>query len=325
MYGTGNFFKYLYENLKEDKLIHLDEENLEIEIELKRKKLREILKLNKLESFNFTPNYSKINKYKFEKYEIEEFNLEILPKLITPFFVVKPENPNGKVVVYVQGHGNGIKDELGLKHVKDLYSNNVIFHLVNKGYTIVTSEQFGYGDLQYEDTISETEKTCYANTTILAMFGLNIIGLRVYQVLECIKYSKGISDKIYLYGMSGGGLVAGYTNIFTKNLKGTIIASYANTFKDSIMSMHHCVCNFVPDIFSIGESYEILSLAVPNKTMIVSGKKDMIFPIDGLLKAYSYMEIVYEMYNAKDNISLEIFRGGHEADIKSLLKFLEKN
>lgn len=324
MYNTDEFFKYLYNNL-DNKLIGMDEETLEIEIELKRKKLKEILKLNKLESFNFTPKYASINKLSFSDYEIEIFNLEILPKLVMPFYVIKPHTQNGKVLVYVEGHGKGIANELGLKRVKDVYNDSIIFHLVNKGYTVIAAEMFGFGDMEYKGTITESERNCYANVNILSMFGLNIVGLRVYQVLECIKYAKGISNKIYMYGISGGGMTAGYANIFTRDLSGTIIASYANTFKDSIMAMHHCICNFVPGIFDIGESYEVLSLAVPNKTMIVSGKKDMIFPIDATLEAYSYMEIIYDMYNAKDNISLEIFRGGHEADIKSLIKFLEKN
>lgn len=325
MYGTGNFFQYLYDNKREEKLIDLEPESLELEIEIKKKKLRSILKLDRIEEFAFTPKYSKIKTHSFDSHNIEVFDLELLPKLIIPFYIVKPKKANGKVVVYVQGHGSGIKDVLGLKRVEDTYNNEIIVQLINKGYSIVTMEQFGYGDLSYENTISESEKNCYANTTILSMFGLNIIGMRVYQTLECVRYARAMSDKIYMYGISGGGLVAGYTNVFARGLSGTVIASYTNTFKESIMSMHHCICNFVPDIFDIGESYEVLSLAVPNRTLIVSGKKDMIFPIDGALKAFSYMEVIYDTFDAKDNITLEVFRGGHEPDAKSLLRFLDKN
>ncbi len=53
----------------------------------------------------------------------------------------------------------------------------------------------------------------------------------------------------------------------------------ANTFKDSVMAMPHCIDNFVPGLLDIAELPDILGLIAPRPLLIESGTKDPIFPI----------------------------------------------
>jgi hypothetical protein len=126
-----------------------------------------------------------------------------------------------------------------------------------------------------------------------------------------------------LYGISGGGMTAAFSTLFSKKLAGTCIASYVNLFHNSIMAMYHCSCNFVPGILSIGEMPEIVALAVPVPLLIVSGIRDSIFPIESARAAFDEVKAVYNRFGMADEVEFFEFEGGHEAHESSFMAWLE--
>jgi len=69
-----------------------------------------------------------------------------------------------------------------------------------------------------------------------------------------------------------------YAAAVEERIKVAVISGYLNTFKDSIMAMKHCECNYLPGILKYGEMYDICSLIAPRPLLIESGKNDPIFP-----------------------------------------------
>ena len=94
---------------------------------------------------------------------------------------------------------------------------------------------------------------------------------------------------------------------------------------DNVMSRKHCMCNHVPDILSVGECPELISLAVPMPILVSNGINDQLFPVAGTKETIRQVSSIYNRFNCKDKFIGEIFDGGHQAYFGKVIEFLEKN
>jgi len=85
-----------------------------------------------------------------------------------------------------------------------------------------------------------------------------------------------------------------------------------NTFRDCIMSMPHCIDNYVPGILQWGEMYDVAALIAPRPLFVESGERDPIFPLKGSLESFAHVQRVYEVFGAKEHTQQEVFPGVHE-------------
>ena len=83
-------------------------------------------------------------------------------------------------------------------------------------------------------------------------------------------------------------------------------------FSHCIMAMHHCIDNFIPGIFQVGEIPYIISLAAPKYLYIASGIKDRIFPLRGTQQAIDILQSIYQKQGIGQRLSYELFDGVHE-------------
>ncbi len=56
-----------------------------------------------------------------------------------------------------------------------------------------------------------------------------------------------------------------------------MIGSYYCTFRDSIFSIYHCICNCVPDLMRWARCGEIAAVFAPKPMLIIAGTRDEIF------------------------------------------------
>jgi len=90
-----------------------------------------------------------------------------------------------------------------------------------------------------------------------------------------------------------------------------MISGYLNTFRDSIMSLSHCIDNYVPGILNWAEMYDVAGLIAPRPLLAESGTKDDIFPIEASKASFARVKKVYEVFDAATSIQHEIFNGEH--------------
>jgi cephalosporin-C deacetylase-like acetyl esterase len=96
-------------------------------------------------------------------------------------------------------------------------------------------------------------------------------------------------EKIGMTGASGGGLNTFFTTAIEDRFTCAIPVAYPCTF---ILAMHAerdlnwedgtDICNQVPQVMSYAEMSDIASLFIPRPYMVLSGKRDKIFPIAGV-------------------------------------------
>ncbi len=110
-----------------------------------------------------------------------------------------------------------------------------------------------------------------------------MIGWRVWDVMrtiDWIEHAPGSRcQEVGCVGISGGGTCTQFAAALDTRIKAAFISGYLNTFRDSIMSIEHCIDNYVPGILNWAESYDVAGLIAPRFLFSEGGDKDPIFPV----------------------------------------------
>lgn len=259
--------------------------------------------------------------------------------LSMPAYVLIPkdiERDKFPSVIACHGHGYGSREVIGLQpDGKDnskcpTYQNNFGLELVKRGFLVIVPELLGFGDRRLiEDSKKPPEEnSCYRISTYLLMVGRTMAGMRTWEIIRTIDYlltrDDVDSERIGCMGISGGGLVCAFASAIDERIKCSIISGYANTFKGSIMSVRHCIDNFIPSILKIAEMPDIIGLIAPRPLLIEAGTSDHIFPIKSVYEAHSQVEEIYRLLEAEDKLKLYVFEGGHELDGYKSYLWLER-
>ena len=294
-----------------------------------RERLEKVLGLDKLEKMApGEPVFESLSTGVADGFKVERLRCLTAPELWTPFYVLHPADgaDSGKSVLYLCGHGTSCEQVIDPAFADD-YQHTLPLRLAREGHTVFMPEFVGFGRVLFDEFGTDggnDSKGCYPISTQLLLHGLTMSGLRIRQALHGIGYARKRRPdaKLALAGISGGGLVAAFTAALCDDMEGCCISGYVNTFKGSIMSLFHCVDNFPPDLLSVGEEPEIISLACPKPLFITSGRSDPIFPVADTLAAIEHIKRVYAEQDAADKIEYEIFDGGHEFRTEGFLPWL---
>lgn len=257
-----------------------------------------------------------IESVSLSNYTRKKIVFQSLPGVFIPSYVLVPHNlaKNTPAVIALPGHEEQGKELLVNIFKKGDQRNwlNYGHQYAKRGYIVIVIDQIGFGErnrgrirgcLEYQESVNAL------------MFGQTLIGLRVYDVIRTIDYlctrPEVDSKQIGCIGISGGAQTTLFAAAIDKRIKTAVVSGYFCTFKDSIMAMDHCVCNYLPGILKYGQSSDIASLVAPRPLLIETGTKDKIFPTISVKKAYEKLNKAYKTLNAELFLDINIFNGGH--------------
>src|SRR4029079_3378382 len=80
------------------------------------------------------------------------------------------------------------------------------------------------------------------------------------------------ASRIGCVGISGGGTCTLFSAALEPRIKAAMVSGYLNTFRDSIVSISHCMDNYVPGIMNWAEMYDVAGLIAPRPLVIESGR-----------------------------------------------------
>ncbi|MFC1735340.1 alpha/beta hydrolase family protein, partial [Candidatus Hydrogenedentota bacterium] len=112
-------------------------------------------------------------------------------------------------------------------------------------------------------------------------------------------------------GNSGGGMTTLWLSAIEERITVSVPSCYLCSFKESILAMLHCECNYVPGILVWAETGDVAALFAPKPFRAIAGEKDDIFPIHGVREQFETVRRVYELHDAVERSSLAIHPGGH--------------
>ena len=272
----------------------------------------------------------------FPRYRREKFMFESRPGLSVVGYLLVPKS--GKTphaaVICVPGHGRGVDDIVGIdengrdRTEKPFYQRDFAIQAVEHGMAAVACEPMAFGHRR--DAITKrkgpTTSACQPAAGSALLLGQTMIGWRVWDVMRTIDWIETRPEldrnRIGCMGISGGGTCTQFSTALDGRIKAALISGYLNTFRDSIMSVSHCIDNYVPGILNWAENYDVAGLIAPRPLFSEGGDRDPIFPVKATRESFARVKKVYEVFGVPDRAQQEIFSGIHEFHGAKGLPFL---
>lgn len=232
-----------------------------------------------------------------------------------------PDGASGPlpVAICLQGHSKGMHISLGQpKYPGDEEAiqggdRDFAVRAIKEGYCALSIEQRCFGRCGG----TENGPDCYKSSMAALLIGRTTIGERVWDVQCAInaleRHFRSVVDcaRIILMGNSGGGTTTIYASALEPRIAYAMPSCSFCTFDDSIASIDHCACNFVPRIRNAFDMDDLAGLIAPRPLVIVAGRHDDIFPIGAVKRAFSSAQNLYAAAGALDSIRLLVGEGGH--------------
>ncbi|MBQ7386717.1 MAG: acetylxylan esterase [Clostridia bacterium] len=184
---------------------------------------------------------------------------------------------------------------------------------VSEGCAAMTVELRNMGEC---GGTADGKPDCHVSSMAALLNGRTTIGERVHDTmcaLDTVLERFDFIDKsrIICIGNSGGGTATYYTSCIDERISLAISSCSICTYKDSIAAMHHCVCNFIPNIAKYFDMGDLGGLIAPRNVIIINGIDDDIFPHAGICEAFDMIKQMYAYAGVPDNCYHYTGNGGH--------------
>jgi len=270
----------------------------------------------------------------------EKVLLHTAPETVMPVYLLLPKGADAPrpVVLAFAGHGYGVKDIVGLwedgeeRNTPDGYHKDFAVALCRRGFAVAAPEISCFGERQTDfsylnTTLGQGVPTTCTHTAMLAFhLGGSAVGLRVRDGKRLVDYLQTRSDvdagRLGAMGISGGGLHTFFSTCLDPRIQACVISGYYSTFRDSVLAMSHCACNFVPGLGQFGEMYDLVGLIAPRPLLVEAGTRDPIFPIEAVKRSVDRAREVYGVWGAEKEIETDYFEGRHQISGRRAYDFL---
>jgi dienelactone hydrolase len=262
----------------------------------------------------------------FPGYRREKFVFTSRPGLGVLAYLLTPKGGKAPyaTMVCVPGHGRGVDDIVGIddqgqdRTDKDGYQHDFAIQVAEHGMAAVAIEPMAFGcrrDPRTKTKAGLKGSACQPVAGAALLFGQTMIGWRVWDVMRTIDWIETRKEldakRVGCMGISGGGTCTTFSAALEPRIKVALISGYLNIFRDCILSLSHCIDNYVPGILNYAEMYDVAGLIAPRPLFVESGEKDDIFPIAASRESFARVKKVYGVFDASGVVEQETFDGPH--------------
>jgi len=286
-----------------------------------------------------------VEEREFENYTRETVLFQSRPNLTVYSYFLLPRSSSQPAsqplpcIICLPGHGRGVDSICGIREDGSMrawgqwgeYQNDFALQCVARGYAVLAIEQLGFGYRRDEAAKkrSKSASSCQPAAGAALLVGQTMVGWRVYDVIRAIDYLSARKEvdpaRIATMGISGGGTIAFFSAALEPRIKVSVISGYYNTFRDSILSISHCIDNYIPNIVRYAEMSDIAGLIAPRAMFVESGTRDNIFPVEATKSSFARAQKVFAVFGAQDKLELEIFEGEHQFWGRRAFDFLKRH
>jgi dienelactone hydrolase len=275
----------------------------------------------------------------YPNYRREKFVFQSRPGVMVLGYLLTPtagKAPHAAVIC-IPGHGRGVDDIVGIdeqgrdRTVKVGYEYDYAVQVAEHGMAAVAIEPMSFGCRRDAKTIARSldASVCQPTAGSALLLGQTIIGWRVHEVMRTIDWIETRPEldakRVGCMGCSGGGMATQFAAAIEPRIKAALVSCYLNTFRDCVMSISHCIDNYIPGILNWAEMYDVAGLIAPRPLWVESGERDNIFPIAASRASFAKVKNIYEVFGAADMTGQEVFEGPHGFSGKLGLPFLAKH
>ncbi|MBO5481641.1 MAG: acetylxylan esterase [Clostridia bacterium] len=244
-----------------------------------------------------------------------------------PCYLLIPDTGKEKypVAIVLQGHSTGFHLSIGeQKYEGDermLPRASLALQAVQNGFAALAIEQRAMGERRSPRSYGKENipyprphMCAHASLTAIAL-GRTVLGERIWDVHKAIDaleyFAKCDTDKILITGNSGGGTASFYAACYDKRIKISAPSCSFCAYRTSIFDIEHCACNYIPGVAKWFEMQDLACLIAPRNLIVVTGKEDPIFPIDGVRESFETVKRIYAEVGVADNCQIVETPKGH--------------
>jgi dienelactone hydrolase len=275
----------------------------------------------------------------FPGYTREKFIFQSRPGVAVLGYLLTPRTaaaPHASVIC-IPGHGRGVDDIVGIdeqgrdRTVKVGYQYDYAVQVAEHGLAAVAIEPMAFGCRRDSRTKAKGAgaSACHPAAGSALLLGQTMIGWRSYDVMRTIDWIATRKEldagRVGCMGISGGGTVTLFVSAIEPRIRAAFASCSLNTFRDSIMSVSHCIDNYVPGILQWAEMYDVAGLIAPRPFFAESGEKDEFFPIAASRASFERVKKVYQVFGAGELAGQETFDAPHSFSGKQGLPFLARH
>ena len=249
------------------------------------------------------------------------------------YFVPKGAGPGTPAIVCLHGHSGILPyiregDAAQRRKSRELDLDYAVY-LAERGYITLAAVQRGWNETALPEDQARGTHSCQRVTMDAFLLGMTPVGLRCWdasRLVDFLETQEAVDrTRIGVAGLSGGGTTGLFFAALEPRIRLAMIGGYYCTFRDSIFSIHHCICNCVPGIMRWGEMREVAALFAPKPLLVISGTGDPIFPIAATRRACRELAEVYALLGAPGSLEHDFFDGPHAWNHRPTVPFLERH
>ena len=296
-------------------------------------KLRELLGFDKMRRAA-GPEPRLVSCEKMDGYTREKWTIFTEPDVVMPFYRLVPDGigkgEKRPAVIAQHGHGscgkeavagNAFFPELGESIERCNYAFGV--SAVKEGAIVFCPDARGFGerreiDMQGDDAGRRLSSSCYYLNFMALPLGMCVTGMWVWDLMRLTDYIETLEDvdpdRIGCIGLSGGGMLTLYFTALEKRIKYAAVSGYFYGFRQALLELYNCSCNYVPHMWENFDVGDVGSLIAPRPFVIETGTDDPLNGSGRLGNVYPYVEQVrsaYRLAGKEDLLCHDVFEGPH--------------
>lgn len=223
--------------------------------------------------------------------------------------------------ICLQGHSTGMHNSIAIDREDDgapadfAGDRDFALECLRRGLAAVCVEQRSFGERREKLQAHRGPQGCMDATMQGLLLGRSLVAQRVYDVDRTIDYLAGRGDmdmaRLGVMGNSGGGTTSLFAAALLARVRIAMPSCYFCSFADSLMSVYHCVDNYIPGLLKYAEMGDLMGLFAPRPLVVVSGQTDSIFPIRGAKEQFARVRAIYRAAGAADRCHHVIGPEGH--------------
>lgn len=305
-------------------------------------RLREISGVDQCESAELNPE--KQETVQMDGFTKEYWTIQTEPGIIMPFYLLRPDKPNGAAVINPHGHDCGKDATVENTDNPAVTAGRAVNaapcfsqEMARAGYVVACPDERGCGERREKNQQGDTCEAWKSNShrellQVAIGFGQSVIGLAVWDLMRLVdfvaKQPEVDAGRIGCVGMSGGGQQTVWLAALDERIKAAVTSGYFYGMKESLIYLSaNCSCNYVPNMWKTMDMGDMGAMIAPRPFFVETGEKDPLNGPSGLANVYPQVEIArqaFRLYDAEDRVVHSVHGGGHEWSGTGVIEFFDK-
>ena len=280
------------------------------------------------------PEVKSISVEKMDGYTREKLVIKTEPDVEMPLYLLKPENvkPGERLPMMIAPHGHASYGKAAVCGIdmgnddlrKTINDHNYAYGIefVKQGFIVFCPDARGFGERSEKYTQGKESmlaSSCAYINSMAYPLGLCVTGMWAWDLMRLIDYGLTRDDvdgsRINSGGLSGGGLQTLWLAAMDERVKNVIISGYFYGYKQSLLEMFNCSCNYIPGLWENADIGDVASLLADRAVFFETEDADPLNGRDKLDNVYSQLGTVQKaarLVGNESNVVHHVFRGEHK-------------